>query len=192
MRKTAPFVRPTFAEARKAWKALLAERGFSTELLWVFEENLCFEKDASGGLKLGYQTQFTPPPPDAEQIAYDYFAGSEARIVFYRLGSSRGKSVCAVLCDGWFEGKGEKEGYVRRDEWLVSMNPGGKDELEEVADEARFKGRVLRDRPIQPLDFCMTLRSIHETLAHGRVLNSYEHYALKLMNTWRRMLSQGD
>jgi len=192
MRTIAPFARPTFSEAVKAWKAALAQQGLPGDLTWVFEENLCFEKSDSGGLRLGYQTQFTPPPPDAEQIAYGHFAESESRIVFYRLGSSRGKSVCAVLCDGWFESKDDKDGYLRRDEWLLSFHPGAKGELEEITDEQRYRNRVLRDRPLHPVDFCMTLRAIHETLAHGRVLNSYEHYALKLMNAWRRMLSQSD
>ena len=34
----------------------------------------------------------------------------------------------------------------------------------------------------------MTLRAVHETLAHGRVLTAYEHYALKLLDAWRRLL----
>ena len=38
------FNRPTLNEALDAWKQLLAARGFATDLLWIFEENLCFEK----------------------------------------------------------------------------------------------------------------------------------------------------
>jgi hypothetical protein len=36
----------------------------------------------------------------------------------------------------------------------------------------------------------MSLRAIHETLAHGRVLTSYERYALKLLHVWRRLLGE--
>ncbi len=185
------FTRPTFTNALSAWKKLLAERQLPTELIWVFDENLCFEPaSGSAGFKLGYQTQFTPPPPESEHVAYDYFSGFEARIVFYRIGSSHGKSVCLLLCDEWFEGKREKEGFIPRDDWLISFYPGTAAEVEEVAEEQRWKGRVLRDRPLHDLDFCMTLRGVHEILAHGRVLTAYEHYALRFLGAWRRFLGE--
>jgi hypothetical protein len=38
----------------------------------------------------------------------------------------------------------------------------------------------------------MTLRAVHETLAHGRVLTAYEHYALRFLHAWRRMLHPSD
>jgi len=50
----------------------------------------------------------------------------------------------------------------------------------------------LRDRPLHDLDFCMTLRAIHETLAHGRVLTAYERYALKLLSSWRHIFASAD
>src|ERR1041385_7803627 len=78
--------------------------------------------------------------------------------LFYRIGTARGKSVCVMLCDEWFECKGDIEGYVRQDEWLMSFRPGAAGEIEEVADEARWRQRVLRDRPLHDLDFCMTDR----------------------------------
>ncbi len=184
------YTRPTFDQALDAWKALLRDRKLPTEVVWIFEENLCFETDpaAPGGFRLGIQTAFTPPPPDAERIAYQYFIDFEARLVFYRAGSSHGKSVCLLLCDPWFEPKGETEGFVRRDDWLISFRPGGAEELPEIADLGRWQQRLIRNRPRQDLDFCMPLRAIHETLAHGRVLSAYERYALKLMHLWRRIL----
>jgi hypothetical protein len=192
MSKNHLFSRPTFAQALKAWRELLAERKFPTELLWVFDENLCFEKDAASqaGFKLGFQTRFSPPPADAEQIAYDHFCGFEAPIVFYRLGSSGGKSVCVILCDGWFEQKNESAEWVCRDEWLLAFRPGADAPTEEITDEPRWRRRILRDRPLHDLDFCMTLQSIHEILAHGRVLTAYEHYALKFFGSWRRFLGE--
>jgi hypothetical protein len=186
------FARPPFTEALNAWKGVLAERHLPTELVWVFDENLCFENDpaANAGFKLGVQTRFAPPPPEADQIAYDYFCDFEARVVFYRIGSSHGKSVCVMLCDEWFEAKGESEGFIRRDEWLISFRPGLAEEIEEITDERRWKQRLLRNRPLHDLDFCMTLRAIHEALAHGRVLTSYEHYALRFFHVWRRLMGE--
>jgi hypothetical protein len=189
MSKLPQFARPTFAAAITAWETLLSERKLPTEMIWIFDENLCFEKDAAGrdGFKLGYQTQFTPTPPEAEQIAFDYFCEFEARLVFYRIGSSRGRSVCLMLCDEFFESKGGNDGYVRRDEWLVSFHPGIETEIEEITDRERWKQRILRNRPLHDLDFCMTHRAVHEILAHGRVLTAYEHYALRFLHGWSRM-----
>lgn len=182
------FARPSYQEALKEWKTLLGQRSLPTDIVWIFDENLCFEKDpsAQGGFKLGFQTQITPPPPEAEQIAYSHFCDYEARVVFYRIGSHRGKSVCLLLCDGWFETKGEAEGFVRRDSWLMSFRPGKVGEIDEVTDEPRWKQRILRDRPLHDLDFCMSLQAVHETLAHGRVLTPYEQFALKILGGTRR------
>ena len=184
------FARPTFNEALNAWKKLLAERQFPTDLVWLFDENLCFEKDpaSTDGFKLSYQTRLTPPPPDADRVAFNYFSDFEARMVFYRVGSARGKSACVLLCDEWFESKNDTQGFVRRDEWLMSFYPGAAREVDEITEEQRWKGRILRDRPLHDLDFCMSLRSVHEMLAHGRVLTAYEHYALKFLHVWRRFL----
>jgi hypothetical protein len=192
MVKKLPFQRPTFDQALTAWKALLQPRGLPTECLWVFDENLCFEKApaAPGGFKLGFQTALTPPPPDAERLAYGYFADFAARLVFYRLGACRGKSVCILLCDEWFEGRTESEGYMRRDDWLMSFRPGASEDIEEVTDRQRWQQRLLRDRPRHDLDFCLTLRSLHEILAHGRVLSTYERYALRFLHAWRRLLGR--
>jgi hypothetical protein len=194
MSKLPQFARPPFSQALSAWSKFLAERRLPADVLWIYDENLCFEKAAGGkeGFRLGFQDQFTPPPPEAERIAFDYFCDFEARLVFYRIGTARGKSVCLMLCDGWFESKGEKEGFVRQDEWLISFYPGTAGDVEEITDSQRWKDRILRDRPLHDLDFCMTLRSVHEILAHGRVLTSYEHYALKFLHAWKRLLTHSE
>ena len=188
------YTRPPYEEALAAWHSLLKQHGPPAECSWVFDENLCFEKDsaAADGFRLGFQTRFTPPPPDAERIAYDHFAESEARLVFYRIGSCRGKSISLLLCDPWFEGKQSADGFNRRDEWLMSFYPGSSREVEEIVDRSRWENRILRDRPLHDLDFCMTLRAIHETLAHGRVLTAYERYALQLLSSWRRIFASAD
>lgn len=181
------FVRPTFSQALAEWKMILGERKLPTNLVWLFDENLCFEKDPKdkSQFKLGFQTAITPPPADSEQIAYNHFCEFEARIVFYRIGNAHGKSLCLLLCDEWFEPKGEGDGFIRRDDWLMSFRPGDTGEIEEVTDEGRWRRRLLRNRPLHDLDFSMTLRAIHETLAHGRTLTAYEEYALKILGGTR-------
>src|SRR5689334_11343001 len=110
MNPAANVTRPPLQQALDAWKKLIADRGFSTDLLWIFEENLCFEKEPAGGFKLGFQTKFTPPPDDALDIAYEHLGDTDARLVFYRLGECRGHSVCLLLGDPWFESKDEGDG----------------------------------------------------------------------------------
>jgi hypothetical protein len=190
MSTTPHFTRPTFDQALKTWTDLLRERQLSTDLVWIFDENLCFERATSGpaGFKLGFQTAFTPPPAGAEKIAYREFISTQARVVFYRVGSCGGKSVCLLLCDSWFELRGQPEGFIRRDEWLMSFRPAGPHEIEEITDQQRWENRLVRERPLHDLDFGMTLRAVHETLAHGRVLTPSEHFALRLLNAWRRLL----
>ena len=182
--------RPGFDKALKAWTELLAQRGFSTQCIWIFDENLYFEKStaAAGGPPSGFQTVLTPPPAGAALIAYTYFAEQDAPLVFYRLGSSKGKSVCALLCDDWFAKKSEDDGFINRREWNMAFRPGEKIELEEITDAARWKERAVRDRPLHDLDFCMSLRAVHELMAHGRIITTYERYALRFLHAWRRLL----
>ena len=195
MNPSTPSNHPTLAEALDAWKKMLAERDLSTNLLWVFEENLCFEKEtgAHGGFRLGFQTKFTKPSDDALDIAFDHFSESGARIVFYRLGHARrdgGQSVCVLLCDTWFDDKNESGGYLRRDEWNMSFHPGLDDEIEEITDLSRWVRRVKRGRGFHDLDFCMTLATIDEIKIYGRPLAHYEHFAMAMFNRLRRVLGQ--
>jgi hypothetical protein len=191
MANTPQFTRPEFTAALSAWKTVLKDRKLPADLVWIFDENLCFEKAPDGsGFKLGFQTRLTPPPQEAEQIAYDYFCEFDTRIVFYRAGSWQGKSVCLLLCDEWFEPKADKEGFLRKDEWRISFRPGSEGDIEEITNPERWKNRTLRNRPLHDLDFCMTLRGVHEILAHGRVLTAYEHYALRFIDAWRRLLGE--
>jgi len=188
-----PYTRPPFEHVLAAWKALLSARALPTDLLWLYEENLCFESDpgAPQGYRLGFQIAYTPAPPEAESISYDYFCESDAPIVIYRLGTCRGRSLCLWLCDRWFERKQEADGYVRHDEWRMSFRPGLDLQVEEIKDAQRWKRRMLRNRPLHDLDFCMTLRAVHETLAHGRVLSTYERSALSVLHLWRRVFRMG-
>jgi hypothetical protein len=190
MASTPSYARPSFDEAVKAWQSRLGLLGLPTSLLWVFDENLCFERRPGdpSDFRLGYQVDFTPPPADAERVAYDYFSEFGAPLVFYRIGSSKSKSVCLLLCDKWFETKTEAEGYARRDDWRMWFRAGPQEEVEEIKDQERWRRRILRDRPLHDLDFCMTLQGVHETLAHGRVLTAYERYGLKLLHGWRKFL----
>jgi len=188
MDNTRRYQRPPFEDALAAWKALLAQRGLSTDLLWILEENLCFERERGtpARFKLGFQTQFTPHPPDAAKVTYHHFAELDSRLVFYRLGGSAGRSLCLLLCDPWFEPKQEADGYIRRDDWLISFFPGTTDEIEEISDAKRWQNRVVRGRPLSDVDFCMTLAALRELKAHGRVLTPDERFGLKILRSMRR------
>jgi hypothetical protein len=188
MENTRPFQRPPFEDALRAWKGLLTQRGLSTELLWILEENLCFERDPGtpARVKLGFQTRFTAYQPDTAKVTYHHFAELDARLVFYRLGANAGRSICLLLCDAWFEPKDETHGYVRRDDWLASFFPGADEEIEEVTDAKRWQERVVRGRPLSAVDFCMTLAALRELKAHGRVLTPDERFGLKILRSMRR------
>ena len=192
MEPTVTFNRPNLNEALAAWKKLLAERGFATELTWIFQENLCVEKlqMERAGFHFGFQTKFTPPPEDALEVAFDQFADTGERLVFYRLGEVPGKSICTVLCDPWFENKGDADGFLRRDEWRMSFRPGKKNTVEEVTDLTRWLRRVKRDRAFHDLDFCMALATIDEVKTYGRPLAPYERFAETLISRLRRVLGQ--
>ena len=183
-----PYQRPPFETALAEWKALLAKRGLSTDLLWILEENLCFQKDLGtpAGVKLGFQTRFTPEPADAAKVTYHHFAEQDAPVVFYRLGTNAGRSLSLLLCDEWFEPKAEADGYVRKDEWLVSFFPGSHEEIEEITDAKRWQERVVRGRPLSAVDFCMTLAALRELKAHGRVLAPDERFGLKILRSLNR------
>jgi hypothetical protein len=182
------YQRPAFEDALSAWKQVLKDKGFSTDILWILEENLCFENDASAAaqVRLGFQTLFSPLPVDSAKTTYHHFAEIEARLAFYRLGENQGRSVCIQLCDPWFEPKDEKEGYIRRDEWLISFYPGPNEQLEEIVDEKRWRERVIRGRPLSAVDFCMTLAALRELKAHGRVLSPDERFGLKILRSMQR------
>jgi hypothetical protein len=182
------FHRPAFEDALQAWQVVLKSRNLSTDILWVLDENLCFERDAGSqeGLRLGFQTQFVAPPSDAAKVTYHHFAEVPARLVFYRLGTNRGRSICIQLCDPWFESRNEAEGYIRHDEWLLSFHPGLDQEIEEITDAGRWQERVVRGRPLTAVDFCMTLAALRELKAHGRVLTPDERFGLKILRSIER------
>jgi hypothetical protein len=188
MESTARYHRPPFEDVLSDWKALLAKRNFSTDIVWILDENLCFEKDpgAAAGVKLGFQTQFTPQLADAAKVTYHHFAEMDARLVFYRLGENDGRSICIQLCDPWLEPKNEGEGYIRRDEWLVSFYPGRSEEIEEITDTKRWQERVVRGRALTAVDFCMTLAALRELKAHGRVLAPDERFGLQILRSMQR------
>jgi hypothetical protein len=145
---------------------------------------------APGRFHYGFQTKFTPPPEDALEVAYDQFAETKARMVFYRLGGVPGKSVCILLCDSWFEKKSAAEGYVRHDDWGISFYPGQRDAIEEVTELSRWLRRVKRDRAFHDLDFCMALATVDEIKVYGRPLAPYERFAESMLTRLRRIMGQ--
>jgi hypothetical protein len=183
------FTRPPLREAFAAWQESLRAHDLPAETVWIFAENLCVEpaRVTSDSLHLGFQTRFTPPADDALEIAYDIFSESNARMVFYRLGSSPRGSVCILLCDPWFESRNEHEGFLRNDDWGISFFPGVDGEIEEVTDLTRWLRREQGGRSVHDLDFAMSLATIDEIKIHGRVLLPYERFAESMLNRLRRM-----
>ncbi len=194
MNSVASVTRPALREALVAWEKLLAQRGFATRLLWIFEENLCFEKNSGvpGGIHIGFQTKFSPVPPEALDIAYEHFSESDARIVFYRLGENQGRSVCILLGDSWFNDKTERDGFVIRNEWGISFHPGQQIEIEEITDMRRWVRRLRRERPLHDVDFCMTLVAVDEIQMHGRVLSPGERYSEAMLGKLRRIFAHAE
>ena len=192
MESEVKFTRPTLDEALDAWGKILGKRDFATDILWIFQENLCIERSRAehGGFLFGFQTKFTPPPDDALEIAFDHFSETGSRIVLYRLGDCMGKSICTLLCDPWFDAKGDSEGYLRRDDWNISFHAGLDDKIEEVTDLTRWLRRVQRDRAFHELDFCMALATMDEIRLYGRPLAPYERFAETLLSRLRRFLGQ--
>jgi hypothetical protein len=194
MTPSAPVARPELAIGLAAWKKLLSERGLATNLLWIFEENLCFEKktDVPGGVHIGFQTRFSPVPKEALEIAYEHFCESDSRIVFYRLGENKNRSVCILLGDPWFADKKEGDGFTLHYEWGVSFYPGPKIEIEEITDMRRWIRRIRRERPLHDVDFCMTLAAVDEIQIHGRVLSPGERYSEAVLGKLRRIFAHGE
>ena len=188
------FIRPPLDAALTAWQDCLAGHALPAEPLWIFSENLCIERSHAvpGSFRFGFQTKFTPPDDDALEIAYDQFCETDARIVFYRLGSVPKKSVCILLCDSWFEEKTARDGFLPRDDWKISFHPGHPGDIEEVTELTRWVRRVKRDRAFHDFDFGMALETIDEIKIHGRPLLPYERMAQKMLNRLRRMLGQAD
>lgn len=180
--------RPYFFDTLDEWKKILGEHSLPDDILWILDENLVFESDASrpNGLRLGFQTQFTATPPELAERTYSFFSEFDARMVFYCLGRSAGRAVCMILCDPVFETRGAEDGFIRKDEWLISFHPGPGKEIEEVTDEQRWKDRVLRGRPLSDLDFCMPVDVLRELDAHGRPLSSYERLGVKMLGAYER------
>ena len=183
--------RPNLREALAAWQDSLAARKLPAETLWIFSENLCFEpaRVTPGSLRVGFQTRFTPPADDALEIAYDQFAETGARMVFYRLGSCARGSVCLLLCDPWFDPRDERDGFTRRDDWGISFFTGVAGDVEEITDLTRWLRRVKRNYAFRDFDFAMSLATIDEIKIHGRTLQPYERFADTMLNRLRRMMS---
>ena len=188
MQDTQKYQRPPFEEAIKEWQRILTVSDLPTECEWILDENLVFEKDAAAasGVRLSFQTQFTVRPADVAPATYDFFTDFESRLVFYRLGTAGGKSVCLLLCDPVFETRGEADGFVRRDEWLISFHPGSKNAIEEITDAQRWKNRLVSGRPLMDVDFCMPLVVLRELEVHGRALTPPERFGVKVVDAWQR------
>jgi hypothetical protein len=181
---------PPLREVLTAWENALTSRGLPAQTRWIFAENICIEPSSKlpGNFEVHFQTRFTTPADDALEIAYDRFGETDARMVFYRLGTAGEKSVGILLCDAWFEKRGAAEGFERHDDWGISFFPGAAGEIEEVTDLSRWLKRVQGSRAFDDFDFAMSLQTIDEIKIHGRQLQPYERFAEQMLNRLRRVL----
>ena len=188
------FERPFFFDALKEWRHILIEHGLPEEILWILDENLCFERDEASptGLHLAFQTRFSPPPDDVAERTYAFFSDFDARMVFYCLGQSEGRAVCMILCDPVFETRGPDKGFLRRDDWLLSFYPGSGNTIHEITEQKRWNARMLRGRPLVDVDFCMPHQVLRELDAHGRPLLPQERIGIKLLDTWQPAAGTAD
>ena len=185
------YARPSLSAALSAWRECLTQSGLPSEPLWVFAENLILEPGATpDSFHTSFQVKFTPPDDDALEIAYDIFSETDARIVFYRLGSVGKKSVCILLCDPWLDKRDGQDGFILRDDWKISFRPGYAGNIEEVTELTRWVRRIKRGRDFQDFDFGMALATIDEIKLHGRSLMPYERMAEKMIGNLRRKLGQ--
>ena len=184
--------RPVLGEALAAWKQHLAGKKLPSECRWIFAENLCAEPSTAtpGEVRIGYQTCFSPASDDALEMAYDIFSETDAPLIFYRLGTSNGQSICLLLCDSWFESKTTAVGYETQPGWGISFFAGQPGEVEEITDLARWLRREKGRRNPHALDFAMSLATIDEVKIHGRTLMPYERFAETMMTRLRRILGQ--
>ena len=163
--------RPSLNAALSAWRECLTRANVPSEPLWVFAENLILEPGANPeSFRVGFQTKFTPPDDDALDIAYEIFSETDARVVFYRLGTAGKKSVCILLCDPWLDKRDAANGFILRDDWKISFRPGTAGDIEEISDltpgcaasnaDAIFKisTSAWRSRPLTRSS-CMAARS---------------------------------
>jgi len=186
------FTRPALDEALAAWQQCLYRHQLPTAMQWIFTENICLERSQAvpGSFHYGFQTKFTPTDDDSLDIAYDYFSETNSRIVFYRLGTAGNKSVCILLCDSWFEEKGDVDGFERRDDWKISFRPGHPGTIEEITELRRWVRRVRHERAFHDFDFGMALEMVEELRCYGRPLLPYERMAQKMLTRLRRVLGQ--
>jgi hypothetical protein len=132
---------------------------------------------------MAFQTRFSAPPSDVAERTYGFFSDFDARMVFYCLGQSGGRSVCMILCDPVFESRGPDSGFFRRDDWLLSFYPGAGNTIQEITDRDRWEARLLRGRPLLDVDFCMPHQVLRELDAHGRPLQPAERLGLRLLDS---------
>ena len=192
MKSPANLARPTLSEAIEEWTKALDQKGHSTDLVWIFEENLCIEdsKLEKGGFHFGFQTKFSQIPSDALEITYDQFCSTKAPIIFYRLGSHEDRSICLLLCDDSFESQVENEDFTAKGVWNIFFYPGDENDLEEITDLTRWIHRVRRGRGRHMMDYCMSLESIDEILIYGRQLMPHERFTSRMVERLRRILGQ--
>lgn len=92
--------RPHFDVARAFWHVLLQERGYSSNLKWVFRENLYHTRhNDTSNFRLVFETQIHPVTLDDVRLVYDSVRPKGHPIVFASLVSTKEFTLCTLLGD---------------------------------------------------------------------------------------------
>lgn len=109
-----PVVPPPYATAVEAWRQHLTQNEWPEDVVWLFEDNLLLERVSSSSLNLhmSYQTTWSFPSDQDNELAYHYFAQYGYPIVFHAVGTDTGRSLSIMMSDDWFEDRGDGYGYT--------------------------------------------------------------------------------
>ena len=78
-----------------------------------------------------------------------------------------------LLCDDWFEGSDEDDGFHCLPEWHVLFDRGSGVPIAQVRDPRAWRHLKAQPQALSDLDFGMTLRALRELEQHGRILTPW-------------------
>ena len=92
--------RPDFDIALTHWGDLIRQRELSSNIIWVFRENLFnAEEEQTQDLKLIFETKINPVTLDDVRLVYNQAKSYAGPIVFWMLVGTQDFSLCTLLGD---------------------------------------------------------------------------------------------